>query len=113
MEIVISKNKIYGNEKEIVTINDSAISLQINDSFPEVISRNEDIIADLCTRFFSLTYTWKQEYIGARTPDGYKYLITLDINHKRRSYKIQNKYPENWEEFISLKDSLIEGGYLK
>ena len=78
-----------------------------------LLVENGDVIDVLLTRFFSLTYTWKQEYLGPRTVDGYKYLVTLDINHKRKTYKIQNKYPDNWEEFINLKDSLINGGYLK
>ena len=113
MEIVISKNKIYGDEKEIVKISDSCITYETHNSFPRVLSENKDVIDVLLTRFFSLTYTWKQEYIGARTIDGYKYIITMDINHKRKTYKIQNKFPDNWEEFIDLKDSLINGGYLK
>ena len=113
MEIVINKSKIYGNEKEIITITDKKITYQENESFPEVVSENADVIDVLFTRFFSLTYVWKQEYMGPRTVDGYKYLITMDINHKRKTYKIQNKYPENWDEFESLKDSLLDGGYLK
>ena len=92
MEIVINKSKIYGDEKEIIIINDKSVSLQLNEDFPKVISNNQDIIEVLFTRFFSLTYTWRQDYIGPRTVDGYKYLITMDINHKSKTYKIQNKY---------------------
>lgn len=113
MEIVINKSKIYGDEKEIITINEKGIYYEQSNSYPQVISENKDIIEVLLTRFFSLTYIWKQEYLGPRTMDGYKYLITMDINHKRKTYKIQNKYPDNWQEFIDLKDSLINGGYLK
>lgn len=112
MEIVINKSKIYGDEKEIITINDKGIYYEVNNSYPKVISENKDMIEVLLTRFFSLTYIWKQEYLGPRTMDGYKYLITLDINHKRKTYKIQNKYPDNWQEFIDLKESLINDGYL-
>lgn len=113
MEIVISKNKIYGEEKEIIKITDNSITYEIDNSYPRILSENKDVIDVLLTRFFSLTYTWKQEYIGPRTIDGYKYVISLDVNHKRKTYKIQNKYPDNWEEFVNLKDSLINGGYLK
>ena len=113
MEIVICRNKIYGDEKEIIKITDKYITYEIDSSFPEVLSENKDVIDVLLTRFFSLTYTWRQEYIGPRTIDGYKYIITMDVNHKRKTYKIQNKFPDNWEEFINLKDSLINGGYLK
>lgn len=113
MEIVINKSKIYGDEKEIITINDNGIYYEVNGGFPTLLSDNSDIIDVLLTRFFSLTYTWRQEYIGPRTIDGYKYLISMDVNHKRKSYKIQNKYPDNWDDFIDLKDSLINGGYLK
>ena len=113
MEIVISKNKIYGEEKEVIRITDNFITYQIDNSYPRTLSENKDVIDVLLTRFFSLTYTWRQEYIGARTIDGYKYVISLDVNHKRKTYKIQNKYPDNWQEFVDLKDSLINGGYLK
>lgn len=113
MEIVINRTKLYGNEKEIITINDKGIFYEVNDSYPEVLSKNPDIIDALMTRFFSLMYIWKQEYVGARTVDGEKYLISLDINHKRKTYKIQNKYPDNWEEFIDLKNSILNGGYIK
>jgi hypothetical protein len=112
MEIVIVKEAMYGHNKEIITIRDKGIYYEESDGFPRLLSSNEDIIETLFTRFFSITYTWRQDYIGPRTIDGYKYLITMDINHKRKSYKIQNKFPDNWEEFINLKDSLIEGGYL-
>ena len=113
MEIVINKNKIYGEEKETITITEKQITYEVNGSYPRILSNNVDVIDVLLTRFFSLTYTWKQEYLGPRTIDGYKYVISLDINHKRKTYKIQNKYPDNWDEFEDLKDSLINGGYLK
>lgn len=113
MEIVINKNKIYGDEKEVIKITDKGIYYERDNSFPTLISDNKDIIDVLFTRFYSITYTWKQEYIGPRTIDGYKYLISMDVNHKRKTYKIQNKYPENWDTFVDLKDSLINGGYLK
>lgn len=113
MEIVINKNKIYGDEKEVLTISEKGIFYQENNSFPQLLSENKEIIDVLFTRFFSLTYIWKHEYMGPRTIDGYKYLISMDVNHKRKTYKIQNKYPDNWDDFISLKDSLINGGYLK
>ena len=113
MEIVISKSKICGNEKEILTISDKGIFLETSDSYKKTLTENSDIIDVLFTRFFSLTYTWKQEYMGPRTIDGDKYLISMDVNHKRKTYKIQNKFPDNWKEFIDLKDSLINGGYLK
>ena len=113
MEIVINKSKIYWDKREILTISDNGIYYEENNSFKRLISDNKAIIDVLFTRFFSLTYTWKQEYMGPRTIDGDKYVISLDINHKRKTYKIQNKYPDNWEEFIDLKDSIIDGGYLK
>jgi len=113
MEIVINKSKIYEEEHEVITINDKGIYYQNNNSFPQLLSKNQKIIDILFTRFFSITYTWKHEYLGPRTIDGYKYLITLDVNHKRKTYKIQNKYPENWQEFIDLKESLVVSGYLK
>ena len=113
MEIVINRNKIYGDEKTIIKITRDCITYEKENSFPEVLSSNKDVIDVLLTRFFSLTYTWRQEYLGPRTIDGYKYIVTLDVNHKRKTYKIQNKYPDNWEEFINLTDSLINGGYLK
>ena len=113
MEIVISRNKIYGEEKSVIKITQDCITYEQGNVFPEVLSKNKDVIDVLLTRFFTITYTWRQEYIGPRTIDGYKYIITLDVNHKRKTYKIQNKYPDNWEEFTSLTDSLINGGYLK
>jgi hypothetical protein len=113
MELVINKIKMYGDEKEIITINDKGIFYETNDSYKRTLSENNDIIEALLSRFFSITYTWKQEYLGPRSVDGYKYLITMDVNHKRKSYKIQNKYPDNWQEFIDLKDSITDGGYLK
>ena len=112
MEFVINKSKIYGDEKEILTITDKGIYYETNNSYKKLISDNDDVIDVLFTRFFSLTYTWKQEYIGPRSVDGYKYVVCMDVNHKRKTYKIQNKYPDNWESFIDLKDSIINGGYL-
>ena len=112
MEIVIVKEKMYGHDKEVITIKDDGIYFEEGNSYPRLVSNNVDVIDALFTRFFSITYTWKQEYMGPRTVDGYKYLITMNINHKRKSYKGQNKFPDNWEEFIDLKASLLEGGYL-
>ena len=39
--------------------------------------------------------------------DGEKYLIELDVNHKRKKYKIQNKFPDNWDEFLDIKQDIM------
>ena len=108
MEIVIVKEKMYGHDKEVITIKDDGIYFEEGNSYPRLVSNNVDVIDALFTRFFSITYTWKQEYIGERVFDGERYLIEVDINHKKKKYKIQNKYPENWEEFLSIKENIME-----
>ena len=108
MGIIITKSKIYGNEKEILTINDKGLFIEKNDGYNRMISEDKNLVEELYSRFFSITYTWRQEYIGPRTIDGEKYVVSMDINHKRKTYKIQNKYPDNWDEFTSFIDGLLE-----
>ena len=43
------------------------------------------------------------------TIDGEKYYIVVDVNHKKKKYKIQNKFPDNWDEFLQLQSLIMEG----
>lgn len=112
MEITICKTLAYNDQKEIITIKENCILLEKPNGYPMELSNNKDIIDVLFTKFYSIMYTWKQEYIGPRTKDMEKYIITLDVNHKKKTFKIMNKYPLNWDEFLDLKNSVIDGGYL-
>ena len=64
-------------------------------------------IDEFYERLYKTVFTWKQEYIGERVYDGEKYLIEFDVNHKRRKYKIQNKFPSNWDEFLKIREEIL------
>ena len=44
---------------------------------------------------------------GEKVFDGERYLIEVDVNHKRKKFKIQNKFPDNWDEFLCVKDVIL------
>ena len=54
-------------------------------------------------------FGWKEEYAGSRLLDGEKYHIVVTVNHKKKKYKIQNKFPHSWEEFLKLQEEIMGG----
>jgi hypothetical protein len=91
---------------EVITIKDGKIFFD-DGRYEKLILDDEDEVSDLYEKLFGILFTWKQEYVGERVYDGEKYLIEVDVNHKRKKFKIQNKYPENWDEFLTVKDNIL------
>ena len=91
---------------EVITIKDGKIFFD-DGRYEKLILDDEDEVSDLYEKLFGILFTWKQEYVGERVYDGEKYLIEVDVNHKRKKFKIQNKYPENWDEFLTIKDNIL------
>ena len=96
----------FRNKVEVITIKDGRIYFD-DGRYERIILEDEEEVNDLYSKLFGLMFTWKQEYIGEKTIDGEKYLIEVDINHKRKKYKIQNKFPDNWEEFLDIKQDIM------
>ena len=112
MEIWINNVKNFSKKEETIVIRGNSISLiEGNSCYEKVLSRDVNFISDVEYQLSKIMFGWKEEYIGGRTIDGEKYHITVDVNHKKKKYKIQNKFPENWEEFITLKERIIEGSF--
>ena len=91
---------------QIITFKDGKIYFD-DGRYERVISSERDEVEELYYKLCKIAFSWRQEYIGDRVYDGEKYLIEFDINHKRKKYKIQNKFPDNWEEFISVKNTIL------
>jgi hypothetical protein len=91
---------------ETITIKDGKIYLD-DGRYEKVILDDEEEVNDLYSKLFSLMFSWRQEYIGEKVFDGEKYLIEVDVNHKRKKFKIQNKFPDNWEEFLDIKQNIL------
>ena len=110
MEILINNVKDYSKKEQTIVINDRGISLiDGNSCYKKMLCNDVEIINDTISEFSKIVFGWKEEYVGSRMIDGEKYHITVDINHKKRKYKIQNKFPSNWEDFIALKNKIMEG----
>lgn len=110
MEIIINNIKDYSKKEETIIIKDDGIYYMEGKSCYEKLLNNDygfisEISSDLCKLMFS----WKEEYIGPRMIDGERYHIVVDVCHKKKKYKIQNKFPSNWEEFLVLKEKMLEG----
>lgn len=91
---------------EVITLRDGKIYFD-DGRYEKVILDDEDEVNDLYSKLFELMFSWKQEYIGEKVFDGEKYLIEVDINHKRKKFKIQNKFPDNWDKFLHIKEDIL------
>lgn len=110
MEILINNIKNFSKKEQTIIIRGNGISLiEGNSCYEKVLSRDVGFINDVEYKLSKIMFGWKEEYIGTRSVDGERYHITVDVNHKKKKYKIQNKFPDNWEEFINLKERIIEG----
>ena len=106
LKCIIQCFRPFRNQFETITLRDGKIYLD-DGIYEKVILDNDVEVSDLYSRLFKLMFSWKQEYIGDRILNGEKYLIEVDINHKRKKYKIQNKFPDNWDEFLEVKKEIL------
>ena len=107
MKCIIECIRPLSNKFEIITLKDGKIYFD-DGRYERIIldkgSDVEQIYLNLC----KIVFSWKQEYIGDRVYGGEKYLIEFEVNHKRKKYKIHNKFPDNWEEFICIKNKILD-----
>lgn len=106
MKCTIQCLQPFRNKFEVITLKDHKIYYD-DGRYEKVILEDYDEVEEFYSRIYKLIFSWKQEYIGDRVIDGEKYLIEVDINHKKKKYKIQNKFPDNWEEFLLIKKEII------
>lgn len=106
---MINNIKDYSKKEQTIIIRDRGISLiDGNSCYEKVLSKDIKFINNIENELAKIMFDWKGEYVGNRSIDGEKYQITVDINHKKKKYKIQNKFPNNWEEFLKLKKKIME-----
>ena len=109
MEISINRIKDYSKKEQTIVIRHSSISLIDGKScYEKILSKDVNFICDVEDKLAKIMFGWKDEYIGARSLDGEKYHIVVDVNHKKKKYKIQNRFPENWNEFLELQELIME-----
>lgn len=106
MKCVIQCVRPLRNKFEIITLNEDKIYYD-DGSYEKLILDNKKEVSEICSKLYEIIFCWRQEYIGDKVYDGEKYLIEVDVNHKRKKYKIQNKFPDNWEEFLEIKNKII------
>ena len=106
MKCVIECMCPFRNKVNTITLKDGKIYVD-DGRYERLILNNEDEVEGFYEKLYKIVFSWKQEYIGERVYDGEKYLIEFDINHKRKKYKIQNKFPSNWEDFLSVKEEIL------
>lgn len=107
MKCIIQCVRPLKNKIEIITLSDDKLFYD-DGRYEKLILNNRERVNELYSELYDIAFSWKHEYIGERIYDGEKYLIELDVNHKRRKYKIQNKFPNNWQEFLLLKKKILE-----
>jgi len=107
MKCVIECIRPLKNKFEIITLKDGKIYFD-DGRYERLILTDIDVVEAIYYKLCKIAFCWKQEYIGERVYDGEKYLIEFDINHKKKKFKIQNKFPDNWEEFLKIQDSIME-----
>ena len=106
MKCVIECMQPLRNKFQIITLKDGKIYLD-DGRYERIVLSDEDKVESLYLELCKIVFGWKQEYIGDRVYDGEKYLIEFDINHKKKKYKIQNKFPDNWEKFLLVKNAIL------
>ena len=101
MEILISNIKDFSKKEQKLIIRDRSISLiEGNSCYEEVLCKDINVIDNIESRLSKIMFNWKEEYIGGRMVDGEKYHIVVDFKNRKKKYKIQNKFPDNCEEFL-------------
>jgi len=109
MEIFINRIKDYTKQESTIVIKKSGISIIDGKScYEKVLSKDIEFISDVENKLSKIMFSWKDEYVGNRKVDGERYHIVVDVNHKKKKFKIQNKFPDNWEEFLKIQDSIME-----
>ena len=106
MKCIIQCFHPFRNKLEVITLRDGKIYFD-DGRYEKLILYDEEEVNDFYSKLFELMFSWKQEYIGEKVFDGEKYLIEVDINHKRKKFKIQNKFPDNWEQFLNIKEDIL------
>ena len=106
MKCIIECVQPLKNKFQIITLKDGKILFD-DGRYERTILSDEDEVEEFYSKLCKIVFSWKQEYIGERVYDGEKYLIEFDINHKRKKYKIQNKFPSNWEEFLGIREEIL------
>lgn len=110
MEILINKVKDYSKKEQTIVIRQNGISLIDGKScYEKVLSKDIDFINEVENKLAKIMFGWKDEYVGNRAIDGERYHITINANYKKKKYKIQNKFPGNWDEFLELQKLIMEG----
>lgn len=94
------------NKLSVITLRDDKILID-DGRYERVVLEDEREIEKIYSKLYEVIFSWKQEYIGDRVYDGEKYLIELDVNHKRKKYKIQNKFPDNWADFVLIREKIL------
>lgn len=109
MEIFINNKKNYSKKEQTIVIRDRGISLiDGNSCYEKILSKDINFINTIENKLARIMFDWKDEYIGEKKLDGEKYHIVVEVNHKKKKYKIQNKFPDNWKEFLDLKKLIME-----
>ena len=109
MEIFINRIKNYSKKEQTIVIRNDGISLIDGKScYEKVLSKDISFVCDVENKLAKIMFSWKDEYVGNRSVDGERYHITVDINHKKKKYKIQNKFPDNWGEFLELQSLIMK-----
>lgn len=106
MKCVIECMQPLRNKLQIITLKDGKVFFD-DGRYERLILNDFGEVEKIYDKLCQIVFSWKQEYVGDRVYDGEKYLIEFDINHKRKKYKIQNKFPSNWEEFINVKNFIL------
>lgn len=107
MRCVIQCIQPLRNKMQIIMIKEDKIYFD-DGRYPRLLIDNKKKVKDFYIELYDIMFSWKQEYIGDKIYGGEKYLIELDVNHKRKKYKIQNRFPNNWERFISVRNRILE-----
>ena len=103
MEILINNIKDYSKKEKTIVIRDNGISLiDGNSCYEKMLSKDLNLVNNVQNELREIMFDWKEEYIGNRKIDGEIFHITVDINHKKKKYKIQNRFPSNWDEFLKV-----------
>ena len=112
MNIFINNIQDYSKKERSIKICDEGIYLiEGNSCYEKLLCNDLYVVQKIGDSLAKIMFGWKEEYLGSRKIDGERYNIVVDINHKKKKYKIQNKFPDNWEEFIALEEKIIGGQF--
>lgn len=104
--LIIIREKNSFMPSTTIKINKKEITVEENNVLKQ-LNYNEGKIYEIFNTFLLVFKHWKSKYEEKKIIDEDVFEILVINNDVRKEYLIKNKYPNNWEKFMFLRNKLL------